>query len=73
MTERKIEQSMEDELRDIESALMRAGQRARERARATGTRLVLSRNGVLEFVPPERLEENSQEVADQAGRYGHGE
>lgn len=56
MTERKIEQSMEDNLRGIESALMRATQRARERARATGTRLVVSRNGELEFVPPERLE-----------------
>ena len=60
---------MEDQLRDIESALMRAAQRARERARATGTRLVLSRNGVLEFVPPERLERNSQEVADRSSPY----
>ncbi|MDZ7792097.1 MAG: hypothetical protein U5L08_16665 [Xanthomonadales bacterium] len=60
---------MEDQLRDIESALMRAAQRARERARVTGTRLVLSRNGVLEFVPPERLDPNAQEVAERSSPY----
>ena len=60
---------MEDQLRDIEAALMRAAQRARERARATGTRLVLSRNGVLEFVPPERLDRKVQEVAERSSPY----
>lgn len=69
MTERMIEQSMDADLREIESALVRAAQRARERARMTGTRLVLNQNGVLKFVPPDRLEQSSQEVADQSGRY----
>ncbi|WP_376692332.1 hypothetical protein [Wenzhouxiangella sp. EGI_FJ10409] len=69
MTERMIEQSMDSDLRGIESALLRAAQRARERARMTGTRLVVSEDGVLKFVPPDRLEPVSQEVADQFERY----
>lgn len=73
MTERMIEQSMDSDLRGIESALLRAGQRARERARMTGTRLVFSQNGVLKFVTPERLEPVSEEVDDQTGHYGDGE
>lgn len=70
MTERMIEDTKDADLRGIESALLRAAQRARERARITGTRLVFSQNGVLKFAEPERLEPVSQEVADQTGRYG---
>ena len=73
MTERMIEETMDGDLRGIESALLRASQRARERARMTGTRLVFSQNGVLKFVAPERLEPVSQEVSDPTGRYGDGE
>jgi hypothetical protein len=69
MTERMIEQSKDSDLRGIESALLRAAQRAREWARITGTRLVFSEDGVLKFVPADRLEPVSQEVADQSGRY----
>jgi len=72
MTERIIEEAKDADLRGIESALLRAGQRARERARMTGTRLVFSQNGVLKFVAPECLEPVSQELADQTGRYGEG-
>jgi hypothetical protein len=69
----KPKQSRGPDLLGVEAALQRAAQRARERARATGTRLVVSRNGVLEFIPPEHLAGNSQEVAEQAGRYGEQE
>lgn len=65
-----IEQSGDADLQGVESALQRAAQRARERARITGTRLVLSRNGVLEFLPPERLARGAQEVAERRGQYG---
>lgn len=65
----KPEQSRGPDLRGVEAALLRAAQRARERARATGTRLVVSRDGVLEFIPPERLAQSSQEVAEQAEKY----
>lgn len=51
---------MESHLRGVESALLRAAQRPRERAIATGTRLVVSQNGVLEFIPPDRLESSSR-------------
>lgn len=68
--EMKSRPSHGPDLLGVEAALLRAAQRARERARITGTRLVLSQNGVLEFVPPDRLEPSSQEVADQTGRYG---
>ena len=57
----KPKQSRGPDLLGVEAALQRAAQRARERARATGTRLVVSRNGVLEFIPPEHLAGNSQE------------
>lgn len=70
MTERTTEESNEDDLHGVEAALFRAAQRARERAIATGTCLVVSRNGVLELIPPERLAEKSQEVAERAGQYG---
>ena len=66
----KSKPSQGPDLRGVEAALLRAAQRARERARITGTRLVLSQNGVLKFVPPDRLEPSSQEVADQTGHYG---
>ena len=39
----------------------------------TGTRLVFSEDGVLKFVLPDRLEQSSQEVADQSGQYDDGE
>jgi hypothetical protein len=57
------------DLRGVEAALLHAAQRARERARMTGTRLVISEDGVLKFVSPDRLELSSQEVADQFERY----
>jgi len=72
MTERMTEEAKDADLRGIESALLRAAQHARERARMTGTRLVFSQDGVLKFVAPERLEPISQELADQTGRYGEG-
>lgn len=39
--------------KDVEAALNRAANRARERARATGTRLVVSRSGTLFYLRPE--------------------
>lgn len=70
MNDRPIEQSRDADLQGLEPALQRAAQRARERARATGTCLVVSRNGVLEFLPPERLAQSASEVAERPGQYG---
>jgi len=63
MTNRPIEQPGDAEFQGMEAALQRAAQRARERARATGTRLVVSKNGVLEFIPPENLAAGAESIA----------
>jgi len=60
--------SQDPDLRGVEAALLRAAQRAREWARMTGTRLVISENGVLKFVAPDQLEPSSHQVADQDRR-----
>lgn len=52
MKKRPITQSTDIDLRLSEVALQRAAQRARELAAATGTALVISRNGVIEHLTP---------------------
>ena len=69
MTDRPIEQSGDADLRSLDVALQRAAQRARERARSTGTRLVLSENGALVFIPPESLVPGSEKVAERTTQY----
>ena len=69
MTDRPIEQSEDTDLRSLDAALQRAAQSARERARATGTRLVLSENGALVFFPSESLVPGSEKVAERTTHY----
>ena len=71
MNKRPIESSSDKDLRGVEPALRRAAQRARERAIATGTNLVVSRNGVVELISPEQLLKDAQELAERAGHYSH--
>ncbi len=52
MNNRPIEETKDRDLRLSHVALQRAAQRAREVAIATGTALVISRNGVIEHVMP---------------------
>ena len=52
MNKQPIEQAKDRDLRLSQVALQRAAQRARDVAAATGTTLVISRNGVLEHVAP---------------------
>ncbi len=52
MNNRPIEEAKDRDLRLSHVALQRAAQRAREVAIATGTALVISRNGVIEHVMP---------------------
>ena len=73
MTDRPIEHSGDADLRSLDVALQRAAQRARERARATGTRLVLSANGTLIFIPPESLVPGPEKVAERATQYTESE
>jgi hypothetical protein len=53
MNKRPIEEAEDRDLRLSHLALQRAAQRARELAAATGTALVISRNGVIEHLTPE--------------------
>ncbi len=52
MNKQPIEQAKDRDLRLSLAALQRAAQRARDVAAATGTALVISRNGVIEHVAP---------------------
>lgn len=55
MNKQPIEQARDADLRQAGAALLRAAERARALAQQTGTALVVSRNGVLEYVTPETL------------------
>ena len=52
MSEKKIKEIKDADLRAVHGALLRAARSARELARRTGTRLVVSRNGKVEYVTP---------------------
>ncbi len=56
MNKRPIARSTDRDMRLSEVALQRAAQRARELAAATGTVLVISRNGVTEHLTPKASE-----------------
>ena len=59
MNKRLIEQAKDRDLRLIQPALQRAAQRARDLAAATGTALVVSRDGVIEHLMPETMEKHT--------------
>ena len=52
MNTRPIEEAKDRDIRLSQVALQRAAQRARDLAAATGTALVISRNGVIEHLTP---------------------
>jgi hypothetical protein len=53
MSPRPIEQARDADLRLTYLALRRAAQRARELAQQTGTAIVVCRQGVIEYLPPQ--------------------
>ena len=53
MSNKPIELSTDSDLRLSQVALERAAQRAREIAEKTGTAIVITRNGVLEYLKPQ--------------------
>lgn len=55
MNSRPLAQSKDPDLRASHTALLRAAARARELARQTGTRLIISYGGSLRRVAPEKL------------------
>lgn len=52
MNKRPIAEARDSDLRFSEAAMRRAAERAREVAQKTGTKLVVDRNGVLEYLHP---------------------
>jgi hypothetical protein len=59
MNKRPIEEAEDRDLRLSLAAIQRAAQRARELAAATGTSLVISRNGVVEHLMPETMKKHT--------------
>ena len=57
MNKLPIDQARDRDLRLSQVALQRAAQRARDVARATGTTIVVSRDGVIEHLNPEAAED----------------
>lgn len=64
MNKRPIEQANDRDLRLSQVALQRAAQRARELAAATGTAVVVSRNGIIEHLTPKVTEQHSSTSSD---------
>lgn len=56
MNNRPLEEALTPDLRDSLPALRRAAKRAREIAAQTGTAIVVSRDGVIEFIHPQPTE-----------------
>ncbi len=53
MNKRPIETARDADLRSSLAAMQRAAQRARDVARATGTAIVVSKDGVIEHLAPD--------------------
>lgn len=60
MNKQPINQARDRDLRLSEVAMQRAALRARALAKATGTTIVVSHNGVIEHLKPELQEEAPQ-------------
>lgn len=70
MNKRPIEHAQDADLRLSGAAMQRAALRAREVARNTGTRLVVSRNGVVELLDPDAPELDATQVQEVPTPYG---
>jgi dephospho-CoA kinase len=60
MNKQPIEQAMDRDLRLSQVAMQRAAQRAHDVAKATGTSIVISSNGVIEHLKPQAQEVSTQ-------------
>ena len=69
MNTRPIEQAHDADLRLSSTALQRAALRARELAMKTGTAIVVSRDGNLEYLAPEAAPANAFHVQEPTGDF----
>ncbi|MDP2783859.1 MAG: hypothetical protein Q8O38_04610 [Sulfurimicrobium sp.] len=70
MNKQPIEQAQDPDLRLSVAAMQRAALRARELARKTGTRIVVSRNGLIELLEPDAPELETPRVQEPVAPYG---
>lgn len=69
MNKQAIDTARDDDLRLSPQAMQRAAQRARELAAQTGTAIVVSHHGVIEYIHP-RQEAAASLVQEQTPPYG---
>ena len=67
MNKQPIEKALDPDLRLSVAEMQRAALRARELARTTGTRIVVSRNGLIELLEPDAPELETPMVRGLAG------
>jgi LDH2 family malate/lactate/ureidoglycolate dehydrogenase len=60
MNKQPISQAMDRDLRLSQVAMQRAAQRAQDLAKATGTAIVISQDGVIEYLIPKPQENLTQ-------------
>jgi hypothetical protein len=70
MNKQPIEMARDADLRLSPRAMQRAARRARELAAQTGTAIVISHNGVIEYIRPPQ-EAVAPFVQDPPGPYGY--
>ncbi len=70
MNKQPIEQARDADLRLSSAALQRAALRARELAMKTGTAIVVSRDGKLEYLAPDAPPVKTFHVQESLGDYG---
>ena len=70
MNKEPIEKVRDPDLRLSVAAMQRAALRARELARQTGTRIVVSRNGVVELFDPDAPELETSKLLEPPAPYG---
>lgn len=56
MTRRPIEEARNSVLRGSHKAMQRAALRAKEIAQQTGTKIVVSKNGIIEYLQPQSIQ-----------------
>lgn len=64
MNQLPIDQAKDRDLRLSQVAMQRAAQRARELAKATGTTIVISRDGIIEHLNPAPHDDSTPGVRD---------
>ena len=69
MNKQPIEQARDTDLRFSSAALRRAALRARELAQKTGTAIVVSRDGKLEYLPQDALPADALQLQQPSTPY----